>query len=146
MLTTNLVRSLVVFASFLVMGCAMAKSMTASLSVGTVQVSAKLGKVSINGATQARFVHAELTLDDKVRRLKSVNLSCITLTIEGTASDEINVDSIASVLTNPYRADANGQVRVPMYWVFSAQNSVDDRSLSAAKLGIKSDTSSCFHY
>ncbi|WP_126683898.1 hypothetical protein [Dyella choica] len=146
MLIANRARTLILSASVLIMGCAIAKPTTVSLSAGGIQASAKLGKASINSATQAHFVHAQLTLDDKAGKLKAVNLNCFVLVLNEITSDEIHVDSMASVLTDPYPADAKGRIQVPVYWVFSAQNPVDISLLPTARLSIRPGMSSCFHY
>jgi hypothetical protein len=146
MSTTKLATFLTAFASTFLLACSISRLPTIFLIKDGIHASAKLDKVSTNDATQAHFVHAVLVLDRKDKKLKSVNLNCFTLTIKGVISDEINVDSIASVLTDPYPADAEGRVQVPVYWVFSAKKTLNDRSLPSAQLGVKSGLDSCFRY
>ncbi|MEW9573837.1 hypothetical protein ABQJ54_18960 [Rhodanobacter sp. Si-c] len=138
--------SLLGFMPVIMLACAASGSPAISLVKEGVQVSAKLGKISINNATQAHFVHAELTIYNKSKKLKSANLNCLALTVGGVVSDEIDVDSIASVLSDPYPADANGQIKVPVYWVFSAGKVRDIQGLPDAKLSVKSGAASCFRY
>lgn len=140
------VQSLAAFASFLLAGCTMAKSTVVSLSMGEVEASARLGRVSMNSATQFRYVHAQLIVEDKVRKLKSINLNCFTLTIGGVTSDGVSVDSITTFLQERYQADANGHVQVPVYWYFPAGSLGDRPSLSVAKLGTQGNSLACFHY
>jgi hypothetical protein len=146
MLPMIALRTLLVIASALLLGCGTATTETTVLTVNQVRASAKITAISVNEATGAHFVHAMLVIEDKGKKLKSLNLSCFALKIKGVLSDEINVDSVASVLANPYPADANGRVRVPVYWVFFASKAVDQHSLPSAELVEKLETSSCFNY
>lgn len=146
MSTTKLATLLAVAVSSFLLACSVSRSPTIFLTKDGIHVSAKLDNISINDATQAHFVHAVLVLDGNDKKLKSVNLNCFNLTIKGVVSDEINVDSIASVVTNPYPADAKGRVQVPVYWVYSPKKTLDDRSLPSAQLSVKDRLDSCFRY
>jgi hypothetical protein len=126
--------------------CSVSNSTAVSMIKDGVIISAKLRGISINSTNQARFVHAELTLNGKNEKLKTVNLNCFTLTINNVVSDAIYVDSIASVLNDRYPAGADGKVQVPVYWSYSVNKSLDERELSSAKLGMKSGISPCFRY
>jgi len=146
-MTKPLRLSILLVASVSMLACSTPRSSVISLVKDGVQVSAKLGRVSVNGATEASFVHARLTLHNKGRRLKSVNLNCLVLTIGNVVSDEINVDSVASVLNDPYPANTDGQIKVSVYWVFSSGKIVDIRELPVSKLSVRSDLKSpCFRY
>jgi hypothetical protein len=138
---------LLMLASVSMLACSASKFTTVSFVKDSVQISAKLGKVSLNESTKAKFVHAKLTVYNKDKKLKSVNLNCFVLAVGNTTSDEINVDSIASVLSDPYPADSHGKIKVPVYWVFSEGRGFDSRNLPSAQLSMKSGMdSSCFRY
>lgn len=138
---------LLVLMSVSMLACSPSTSAVASITKNGVKISAKIGNISINDSTKAHFVHAKLIVHSSGKKLKSVNLNCFVLTVGDITSNEIDVDSIASVLNDPYPADIHGQVDVAVYWVFSDGRRFDIQKLHSAKLSLKSYASSpCFRY
>jgi len=129
------------------LACSASTSTSVSIIKDGVKISAKIGNTSINDSTKAHFVHAKLIVHGSGKGLKSINLNCFALTVGNVTSDEIDVDSIASVLNDPYPADTHGRIDVAVYWVFSDGRGFDIQKLPSAKLSLKSYASSpCFRY
>ncbi|GLQ98204.1 hypothetical protein [Dyella mobilis] len=137
-------KALAIFAATFILGCSAAAPPTALLTVGSAHVSAQLNHVSHH--QDSLFIHGELTLSDASRKLKSANLNCFALTLDGTTSEGISADSIASILIDAYHADANGQIKAPVYWVFPAGKFADSPNLSTATLRLKPGQQACFNY
>lgn len=138
---------LLVLMSVPMLACSASTPTAVSITKDGVKISAKIGNTSINDSTKAHFVHAKLIVHSSGKRLKSVDLNCFVLTVGDITSDEIDVDSIASVLNDPYSADIHGQIDVAVYWVFSDGRGFDIQKLPSAKLSLKSYASSpCFRY
>lgn len=117
-----------------------------SLVKSDIHASVVLRKATVHDATQARFVHAKVKVFSSGRKLRSMNLNCLTLTIDGVVSDQIDVDSHASILNDPYPADENGLVEVAVYWVFLSSGDLSSQSLRSAQIGIVSNKGTCFSY
>lgn len=103
----------------------------ASLLAGCSSGSVPHQTIHVDGAVvEASFKTARAAKDDPhdslvfgtlrivgERRIKSANLDCVALRLGSRLSEEIAVDSIASILTNPFPAQ-DGSILVDVYWVF----------------------------
>jgi hypothetical protein len=117
--TPKLLNFLIPLAGVILISCKVNSSELITSTNQDLVVSVELKsseKRRINGADKL-FVFGKLKAEDSNKNISAVNLDCFRLKIGDFLSENISVDSVASVLKNPYKAK-NGKVMVSVYWVF----------------------------
>lgn len=100
----------------LLAGCPSATAPAQSIQVDGATVNAKLTSVRPSKPDgQGSLVFGTLQIIGQ-EEIKSANLDCVALKWGNSHSERIYVDSVTSVLTNPFPAK-NGQIFVNVYWV-----------------------------
>ena len=79
------------------------------------------------------------------KRIKSADLSCVSLAIGDARSSNIYVDRVAHVLTKKYASGEDGSINAPVYWIIPG---VDPEKVDVAKTRIILDDAAreCVRY
>lgn len=110
-------RSLVIFAPLLA-GCLSTDVPRLSIRADGAIIEARILSVEpVAAKNHGSLVFGQLRIVAQTR-ITSANLDCFVLSWNAIKSEKIYVDSIASVLTNPFPID-NREITVNVYWVFS---------------------------
>ena len=130
----------------------------ASLLAGCSSGSVPHQTIDVDGAVvEASFKNTQAAKDDPhdslvfgtlrivgERRIKSANLDCVALRLGNRLSEEIAVDSIASILTDPFPA-RDGRILVDVYWVFP-EVKLDAQDLTNARIEKLAKLDRCITY
>jgi hypothetical protein len=106
-------------------------------------VELKSSETKVIGGTKNLFVYGELNAEGAKKDVSAVNLNCFQLRVGTYLSEDISVDSIASVLRERYESK-DGKVMVRVYWVFEDLKESDLSNLN--KELILSDSQECVFY
>lgn len=107
---------LLLISSF-VSGCFAANVPTQAIEIDGATFSVEFNTVeSAKSEGAGSLVFGKLAVVGQ-RQIESVNLECVAIEWNNHESQKLYVDSVASVLTNPFAATKDGLVVVDVYWL-----------------------------
>jgi len=84
----------------------------------TLDQSAELRIHAIENSKAGSKVRAHVEFKNSVSKYKTIDLTCLELSVDSATSDEIYVDRIAHVLPENYAINP-GPVSIDVYWFFN---------------------------
>lgn len=98
--------------------CGNSELQTKTVLWGKADATVELTRIAPSSEKPADLlVYGSLTLAGFPPNASTVNLDCIELSINGTSSEKIYVDSVAHVLPDTFSIE-NGALKVDVYWLF----------------------------
>ncbi|MFH2122368.1 MAG: hypothetical protein ABIJ50_02650 [Pseudomonadota bacterium] len=111
---------ILIFIIIIIGGCKVATLSKNKIFWDDILVDIELNKIELSKQDNnaSSLVYGLLKIKGQNRRIKSVNLDCITLEINGLQSQKIYIDNVAYIFTSDYLAK-NNQISVRVYWDFN---------------------------
>ena len=119
----HLTTKLLLLSNLFFIGCqsSEALSLSATKETDSTNINVTINKVTYNQNTKKYFAYGNLIIQSKdyQKNINHAYLDCFQIQINNIYSNEACVDSIASVLKNPYKPkDVKNSLQVNTYWVF----------------------------
>lgn len=84
----------------------------------TLDQSADLRVHAIENSNAGSKVRAHVVFENSASKYKTIDLTCLELSVDSATSDEIYVDRIAHILPENYTLNS-GLVSIDVYWFFN---------------------------
>jgi len=119
----NIKNILLLLSNLFFIGCQSSEALSLNTSKETesIDINITINKVTYHQNTKKYFAHGNLTIHTRnyQKSIKQAYLDCFQIQINNVYSNEAYVDSIASVLKNPYKPkEVKNSLQVNVYWVF----------------------------
>ena len=102
----------------------------ASFSFGDSTISLDIRSLKEKNVDGKRsyFLYGYVEIFSSDKPLSAFDLNCLTLKVGDKLSRSIYVDSVAHVLKESYKANAQGEIKTSIYWVFDHLDAVPKNS------------------